>query len=82
MSPLLTTRILTTRSRTLWTTCRIAWCLTLPLSAALHEEFLKELHFREECQSDEEEIEDESEVEDEEEVEEDQSDESTVVEDE
>lgn len=40
-----------------------------PLSAALHEEFLKELHFREECQSDEEEVED-------------QSDESTVVEDE
>lgn len=64
-----------------------------PLSAALHEEFLKELHFREECQSDEEEVEDQSDVEDEEEVEdeedqsevedeEDQSDESTVVEDE
>lgn len=59
-----------------------------PLSAALHEEFLKELHFREECQSDEEEVEDEedeedqSQVEDEEKVEEDQSDESTVVDDE
>jgi len=39
-----------------------------PLSAALHEEFLKELHFREACQSDEEE--------------ESAEDESTVVEDE
>jgi hypothetical protein len=55
-----------------------------PLSAALHEEFLKELHFREECQSDEEEVDGQSEVEeDQSEVEDDdQSDESTVVEDE
>lgn len=44
-----------------------------PLSAALHEEFLKELHFREACQSDEEEESAESGQDE---------DESTVVEDE